>query len=36
VRFRAVLEAAGKTATGVEVPAEVVDGLDGGRRPPYG
>jgi hypothetical protein len=33
VRFRAVLETNGKTATGVEVPAEVVEALGGGRRP---
>lgn len=33
MRFRAVLELGGKTATGVEVPAEVVDGLDAGKRP---
>ena len=33
MRFRAVFEAAGKTATGIDVPAEVVDGLGGGRRP---
>ena len=33
-RFRATIELHGKTATGIEVPAEVVDGLDAGRRPP--
>lgn len=32
--FRAVLEASGKTATGFEVPEEVVDGFGAGRRPP--
>lgn len=33
MRFRAVLELHGKTATGIEVPAEVVDALDAGQRP---
>jgi hypothetical protein len=33
MKFRAVLQLHGKTATGFEVPAEVVDGLGGGRRP---
>ncbi|HEX4019087.1 MAG TPA: YdeI/OmpD-associated family protein [Frankiaceae bacterium] len=33
MRFRAVLELHGKTATGVEVPAEVVDALGSNRRP---
>ncbi|HEX8208385.1 MAG TPA: DUF1905 domain-containing protein, partial [Solirubrobacteraceae bacterium] len=32
--FRTTLEQAGKTATGVEVPADVVEGLGAGRRPP--
>jgi len=31
--FRAVLERHGKTATGIEVPAEVVEGLGAGNRP---
>ncbi|MDQ6873812.1 MAG: YdeI/OmpD-associated family protein [Actinomycetota bacterium] len=31
--FQAVLELHGRTATGVRVPAEVVDGLGGGKRP---
>ena len=34
VEFRAVLEKSGKTATGIEVPDEVVDRLGGGKRPP--
>ncbi len=34
MRFRATIEAHGKTATGIEVPAEVVEGLQAGRRPP--
>lgn len=34
MRIRATLEAHGKTATGIEVPAEVVDELGGGKRPP--
>jgi Bacteriocin-protection, YdeI or OmpD-Associated/Domain of unknown function (DUF1905) len=32
-RFRAVLELAGRTATGVTVPPEVVEALGGGRQP---
>lgn len=34
MRFRAVLELAGKTATGFEVPEEVVSALGAGKRPP--
>jgi hypothetical protein len=34
VRFRATLERNGRTATGIEVPADVVDALDAGKRPP--
>jgi len=33
VKFRAELERAGKSATGITVPAEVIDALGGGRRP---
>jgi hypothetical protein len=33
VRFHATIEKAGKTATGIEVPEEVVSGLGGGKRP---
>jgi hypothetical protein len=33
MRVRAVVELGGKTATGIEVPAEVVEGLGGSRRP---
>jgi hypothetical protein len=33
VKFTAVVETAGRTATGFEVPDEVVAGLGGGRRP---
>ncbi|MEO3792863.1 YdeI/OmpD-associated family protein [Nonomuraea sp. B10E15] len=33
MRFRTRIELAGKTATGFEVPAEVVEELGGGRRP---
>lgn len=33
MRFRATLEQSGKTATGVEVPPTVVEGLDAGKRP---
>jgi hypothetical protein len=34
MRFRTTVMAAGRTATGLPVPAEVVDGLGAGRRPP--
>jgi bacteriocin resistance YdeI/OmpD-like protein/uncharacterized protein DUF1905 len=34
MRFRSVVELGGKTATGIEVPAEVVDALGAGRKPP--
>jgi hypothetical protein len=34
MRFRATIELNGKTATGIEVPAEVVAALGQGRRPP--
>lgn len=34
MRFRAVLELNGKTATGIGVPPEVVEGLGQGKRPP--
>jgi len=33
MKFRATLETNGKTATGIEVPASVVDELGSGRRP---
>jgi hypothetical protein len=33
VRFRTTVELGGKTATGFEVPPQVVEGLGGGRRP---
>ncbi|MGH2588157.1 MAG: YdeI/OmpD-associated family protein [Dehalococcoidia bacterium] len=33
MRFRAVIQLGGKTATGIEVPAEVVEGLGSGKRP---
>jgi hypothetical protein len=34
VRFRTTVEQAGKTATGIEVPPTVVEGLGAGKRPP--
>jgi hypothetical protein len=34
MRFRATVELNGKTATGIEVPEEVVAGLGQGQRPP--
>jgi hypothetical protein len=34
MRFRAEIEAAGKTAAGIEVPAMVLESLGAGRRPP--
>jgi Bacteriocin-protection, YdeI or OmpD-Associated/Domain of unknown function (DUF1905) len=33
LRFRAELQRDGKTATGITVPPEVLDGLGGGKRP---
>jgi hypothetical protein len=33
MRFKAEVEQAGRTATGIEVPADVVEALGGGRRP---
>jgi hypothetical protein len=33
VRFHATIEQSGKTATGIRVPAEVVDALESGKRP---
>jgi hypothetical protein len=34
MRFHTVIEAAGKTATGIEIPPEVVESLGAGRKPP--
>lgn len=34
MRFQATLLPAGKTATGIEIPAEVVDALGAGKKPP--
>jgi hypothetical protein len=34
VRFRATVEQAERTATGIEVPETVVEGLGAGKRPP--
>ena len=34
MRFRTTLELHGRTATGVEVPPDVVDALGAGKRPP--
>ncbi|MGY1803151.1 YdeI/OmpD-associated family protein [Blastococcus sp. SYSU D00922] len=34
MEFRTTVELGGKTATGLEVPAEVVDALGAGRKPP--
>jgi hypothetical protein len=34
MRFRTVILAAGKTATGIEIPPEVVESLGAGRKPP--
>lgn len=34
MRFRATVEHAGKTATGIEVPSTVVERLGAGKRPP--
>jgi hypothetical protein len=34
MRIQATVESHGKTATGIEIPADVVEALGGGRRPP--
>lgn len=34
MRFQTTIEPAGKTATGIEVPVDVVEELGSGRRPP--
>jgi Bacteriocin-protection, YdeI or OmpD-Associated/Domain of unknown function (DUF1905) len=34
MKFRAVIQLGGKTATGIEVPPEVITGLGQGKRPP--
>ena len=34
MRFHGTVKLAGKTATGIQVPPEVVTGLDAGKRPP--
>jgi hypothetical protein len=34
MKFQATILLAGKTATGIEVPPEVVEGLGSGRKPP--
>ena len=33
MRFRATIKSGGKTATGIEIPASVVEGLDAGKKP---
>jgi hypothetical protein len=34
MQFRAIIQLNGKTATGIQVPAEVVENLGSGKRPP--
>ena len=34
MRFHATIELGGKTATGMRVPAEIVEALGSGKRPP--
>ena len=34
MKFKCVIELAGKTATGLEVPAHIVEALGGGKKPP--
>jgi hypothetical protein len=34
MKFKTTLKGAGKTATGIEVPAEVIASLDAGKKPP--
>ncbi|MEP6834049.1 MAG: DUF1905 domain-containing protein [Gemmatimonas sp.] len=33
MKFRATIKSGGKKATGIEIPAHVVDGLGAGRKP---
>lgn len=33
MRFRATLESSGKTATGIQIPADIVEALGSGKRP---
>jgi len=34
MEFQATLELGGKTATGIQIPPEIVDGMGAGRKPP--
>lgn len=34
MEFQATIELGGKTATGIQIPPEIVDGLGAGRKPP--
>jgi hypothetical protein len=34
MRFRTTIVQSGKTATGIRIPDEIIEGLGGGRRPP--
>ena len=34
MRFRAMIQGTGKTAAGIQVPDEIVEGLGAGRKPP--
>ncbi|HMG31867.1 MAG TPA: DUF1905 domain-containing protein [Jiangellaceae bacterium] len=34
MRFRATIRLGGKTATGIQVPAEIIESLGSSRRPP--
>jgi len=34
MRFRALIQSGGKTAAGIEVPPEIVEGLGAGKKPP--
>jgi antitoxin component of MazEF toxin-antitoxin module len=34
MRFRTTIEQAGKTATGIRIPSEIVEALGAGRKPP--
>ena len=34
MEFHSTVESSGKTATGIEVPADIVESLGGGKRPP--
>ncbi|HTE28893.1 MAG TPA: DUF1905 domain-containing protein, partial [Chryseolinea sp.] len=34
MKFKTILLQAGKTATGIEIPSKIVEGLNAGKKPP--